>query len=181
MKKETYKHILKAIDLGLYKADKKGNVYSCHKLGKRWGRKNSKATNIYRKRSLVKNTNKKFPHNAYFQLNINFNKKDKFVYAHHLIWIYFNRDFDYKLTINHKNRNKLDNRLCNLEELSFKENLKHYLQNGGRKKRKITPSVKKTILDLIKFGWKHRDISKKFDISIAAISKLRNNEICKYI
>lgn len=182
MKNNKHQHLLMAIKLGLYSADKNGNVYSHIKRGQwRWRRDKEKKSICCEDKRLLKmqhGPNRSCLYGAY---QIQLNGVGKRILAHHIVWIYFNRDFDYHLTVNHKNRKKLDNRLCNLEAVSFKENLKHYIKNGGRKNRIITPQIKKKILKWLATGKSGLWISHKTKICPQTISHIKLNKQYKHI
>lgn len=50
--------------------------------------------------------------------------------VHQLVWLFFRGEFDPKLQINHRDGNKLNNRLENLEVVTPKENTQHSLRLG---------------------------------------------------
>lgn len=63
-------------------------------------------------------------------------------YAHHVVWLYANGEFDEQLQINHINGLRQDNRLDNLELVTPKENIAHSLKF---KPRNYSPYANKTI------------------------------------
>ena len=55
----------------------------------------------------------------------NNNRKQKTLKVHRLVCSAFHKNFENKLEVNHINEDKLDNRACNLEWVTRKENCKH--------------------------------------------------------
>ena len=53
--------------------------------------------------------------------------------AHRVIWVFFNGPIPAGLEINHKNGDKADNRLENLEAITHRENIIHAYKELGRK------------------------------------------------
>jgi hypothetical protein len=94
-----------------YKIDGNGNVYSYKKnVAKKMIPQ--KATAGYHYVSLCKNGT----------------RKNRFI--HRLMAQAFIENPENKLEVNHKNGNKLDNRLCNLEWVTPSENIKHAVKLG---------------------------------------------------
>ena len=99
---------------GLYQASNLGNV------------RNKKT-----KKELYKNSNKI---NDY--LFVNLGRKNK-KYIHRLVYETFVGFQNTKNIINHKNSNKKDNRIENLEECDYSYNLKYAYYNGERKLKPV--------------------------------------------
>lgn len=77
---------------------------------------------------------------GYVRVMLRINKKPVKFYAHRLILSAFVPNEQNKETVNHKNGNKLDNRVENLEWATIIENIDHAVLNGlakrGRAKKK---------------------------------------------
>ena len=54
----------------------------------------------------------------------------KFLSVHHIVWLYFKGPIPQGLEIHHKNGNKLDNSMSNLELMTKKQNVKHAYDTG---------------------------------------------------
>lgn len=102
---------------------------------------------------------------------------------------------DHKRVCNHKDGNKLNNRLNNLEVISQKENVKHAIKLGltripikdERYNSKIMEKDFPELLRLFKTKMTSKDIAKLFNVSPTTISRIRagkrrpylsNNDIC---
>ena len=86
--------------------------------GRMW-RVRSRGKSVPRRRAEQCNTN------GYFTLNTKVNGKTINANVHRLVWLHFYGEIPNGLTINHKNGNKHDNRLENLELWSHVDNGKH--------------------------------------------------------
>jgi len=72
--------------------------------------------------------------NGYYRFNCSYkNKKYNFL-AHQIIWLQFNpnQNMD-KMHINHKDNNRLNNKIENLELVTAKENVNHAINIGAKK------------------------------------------------
>ena len=75
-----------------------------------------------KKRILKLNINKR----GYYYCNISINGKVSKIKIHRLVAIHFCNNYKNKNTVNHKDKNKLNNIYTNLEWLTRKENIRHY-------------------------------------------------------
>jgi hypothetical protein len=67
---------------------------------------------------------------GYDAIILTFNKKRKHFLIHRLVATYFISNPDNKKEVNHKDCNKLNNNVCNLEWVTSSENQKHAVANG---------------------------------------------------
>ena len=67
--------------------------------------------------------------NGYLYVTISINGKRKNYYVHRLIAQTFLKEFDDKKVINHKDYNKQNNNISNLENISQKENIRYSIKN----------------------------------------------------
>lgn len=105
--------------------------------------------------------------------------------AHRLVWRHFVGKIPAGLTINHKNGNKKDNRLENLELATYSEQQIHAIkvlnrgriQNGEKNAMaKLTTSQVLEIRKLRASGMKLKDLGDKFGVSFQSISKIVNHQ-----
>lgn len=112
---------------------------------------------------------------------------DKKIYSiHRLVALYFIKNSDNKPQVNHKDGNKLNNNINNLEWVTISENIKHAYQNNLIK-RKYNKNNKLNIWDIkfikawLKLGYKHKDIANKFNVSRSAITDINCNRRWRHI
>jgi len=154
-------------------------IYQCSNLGRiislKWG-------------------NKKFINGSvsgcgYVQLVIYSNKIKKRIKLHRVIALAFIENPEHKLCINHKNGNKLDNRVENLEWCTHSENIIHAYKTGlwkpvngerqGSSKLKEADVIK--IKELLKTKLSQEEIASGFNINRKVISLIKNNMAWKHV
>lgn len=73
---------------------------------------------------------KLLPHpKGYYRVGLYKNNKVKFWFVHKLVALHFIDNPDNKKTINHKNGDKADNTVDNLEWSTYRENMNHAVEN----------------------------------------------------
>tara|TARA_R110000744_G_scaffold148351_2_gene261407 strand:- start:19599 stop:20117 length:519 start_codon:yes stop_codon:yes gene_type:complete len=95
---------------GLYKINKQGYVYSLYS------------------NKFLKNVKQK---NGYLTVTLFREGKGKMFLVHRLVGITFIEKVNGRNQINHIDRDKENNKVCNLEWVTPKENVRHYFKNGG--------------------------------------------------
>lgn len=150
--------------------------------------KNGSIYNIYTEYEL-----KPFITNGYKTVNIQFGKRGyyKTKLIHRLIGQAFIPNLENKPLINHKDGNKLNNDISNLEWATYSENNKHAYDTGlkvakgtnGEKCNLTTHSEKEAILvcELLQSGMSMKDISKEYNLGYDFIVKIRRGLTWKYI
>ena len=106
MNDEIWKNIPKYE--GLYQASPRGNIKS-----------------LYRNKILRYEISK----NGYCQVMLCKNKRQKLLYVHRLVAMTYLNNFNEKLQVNHKDGNKQNNNINNLEMVTCKENIQHSFKN----------------------------------------------------
>lgn len=118
---------------------------------------------------------------GYSRVSLCQNGKVKSVFIHRLVMLTFVGPSD--LEVNHKNGNKRDNTLNNLEYVTRHENMKHAYANGLKKPVRIfgeqhvlSKLDTETVVNLkdLKGSMTQREAAKKFNISQAQVSRLWN-------
>lgn len=140
------------ISSGLYKADNKGSLISSRGV-------------------LSGNV---MP-NGYRFYTLRYKGKSIGVYGHQFVYLFFKGSYDSKKVINHKDENKLNNAIENLECITQRENLPHVVKNkfrlhAGRAER-LGDLAKDKIIDLYTQGYSMVRISKMFGITRQTVSK----------
>lgn len=107
-----------AVTQGLLEIDPLGRIWKiAERRGNRWGAP-PKIRKVTRRRA-------EHDTGTYLQVRWMVDRKRTNALAHRLVWMHFNGRIPGTLTINHKNGDKQDNRLENLELVTYSENAKH--------------------------------------------------------
>lgn len=116
------------------------------------------------------------------------NGKPKTFLLHRLVALHFIDNPENKRCINHKDGNKHNNNVENLEWNTHKENNDHAFRNGLKNpakgdKNASTKLTKEQVLQIREIGYSmtQRDISKLFNISNSVVYNIRANKIWKHI
>lgn len=104
----------------------------------------------------------------YFSLSAPKNKPKKVV-IHRFVWEYFFGKIPRHLTVDHKNGIKTDNRLCNLQLLSLKDNIK-------KAQRALTDVEIRKLKSLVG-TMKMKELAVRFSISNNLCSKIVHNHV----
>jgi len=116
---------------------------------------------------------------GYYMVSFSYNNKSKPQRVHRLLLQTFKTNKNNYRFINHKDGNKLNNSLVNLEWCTHKQNMEHAFKTGlinntGIKNgmSKLNNSEVVEIKDLLKNGLSQQKIANKFNISRSAILKI---------
>lgn len=118
------------------------------------------------------NNNKK-----YYRLNVqNINNKRCTISVHRAVLSSFNPIEDmYNLTVNHKDGNKSNNSLDNLEWTTNIENIHHACDNGLRENSdSLTDNILLKVIEFAKQGLSDIDISKLLSIKLESVKNIRS-------
>lgn len=111
---------------GLYQVSNLGRIKSLEKKDK-WDR-------IYEEKILKPHKQHPKKGNQYVSIYLSKNGIKKRFFIHRLVMMCFSEQYDEKLQVNHKDGNKENNKLINLEWCTQSENIKHSYKVLGRKK-----------------------------------------------
>lgn len=95
---------------------------------------------VYNER-LIKPHKQHKGNNQYINVVLSKNGNKNGYYIHRLVMKHFSNNYDEKLQVNHKDGNKENNRIDNLEMVTISENLKHSYRVLGRKKIKALKGI----------------------------------------
>lgn len=125
---------------------------------------------------------------GYQMVTLSKNSKLKYFLVHRLVLFHFDRAPKQGEECRHKDGNKLNNNILNLEWGTHKENIKDRTKHGkaaiGVKNgmAKLTEEQVKDIRQMYKTGrYTHRDLSTLFNINRKGIYQILNNFIWKHI
>jgi len=128
--------------------------------------------------------------NGYYKITLSKNGKLKTWLVHKLVAQSFLYKPDYKVEINHKDGNKLNNKIDNLEYCTSSENKLHAFRTGLR----VSPNVKgeknprckmnETIVNNIrenKFNLTTKEFSILLNVTTQLIGKIKRNQLWRHI
>lgn len=138
---------------------------------------------IYKRKS-GKEVGKIISTNGYKLYSMHTDEGRKNLLVHRIIWyLYGDSPLSDTLVINHKDGNKLNNNIKNLEQITASENLLHRYHvlkiPAVVRNRKLDKEKVAEIRALQKEGWIYKDLAKKYNVSIATIECVVNNKIWK--
>ena len=123
----------------------------------------------------------------YVYITCKFAGKVRALKAHRLIWWLFKGPIPAGLEINHKNGDKLDNRIGNLELMTHAENVQHSYDELGRArgedhyKAKLCEEDVKKIRELQLTGYTKCELAKMFGVTQTNIWFIINRKSWKHI
>ena len=151
--------------------------YSADELGNVYGVKGNKLNPILH-------------HTGYIVMTLYNNGLMKQARVHRFVWECFNGLIPESLVINHKNGDKTDNRLCNLELTTNQQNVQHCWDELGRvscKKGEGHHNAKLTELQVIEIkrllseGRSNKDLADLFNIDAKHVSLIKLGKRWKHL
>ena len=142
---------------GLYAVTKNGVVFSLP-------RKTSKKLNIM---NPVDNMIA-----GYLRVVLTKEGSSKLWYIHRFVALAYIQNPDNKPMVNHKNGNKRDNRVENLEWVTCMENHTHAIEHGLYPNSKIHPSKKKEVYNLVKEGVPVKVVAERYGMKPGGVRSL---------
>lgn len=124
---------------------------------------------------------------GYNRLHLSNKNKQRVVAAHRAVWEAFYGRIPPNLMINHKNGNKLDNRIENLELVTNRQNIEHYKQNlltyRGEKvsSAKLTEKQVLNIRERYKNGVSPTFLAREFNLSRSTVTRILNRTNWRHI
>ena len=119
---------------------------------------------------------------GYQTVSLRKNKKPKWITVHKLVASSFIRELDVSKdeTVNHKDGNKLNNKLDNLEIITRGDNVRHSRLTGLQPCKFSRDIITSALLD-IKNGLSVNKTAKKYNISQSYLNKIKNGKYRKNI
>lgn len=131
---------------------------------------------------------------GYHEVDIYFGKEigKKYFRVHRLVAQFFIENPQNKPFVNHKDGNKTNNSVSNLEWVTHQENMEH-AKNFGLVKRAeencnsvITTAQAEEICKLLQMGYRNTDIAKSLNVSMPIVASIRYKSCwthisCKYV
>src|SRR5215831_3363679 len=116
--------------------------------------------------------------NGYWAVDLHHDRTQLHCYVHRLVWEAFKGPIPSGREINHRDGNRTNNRLRNLELVSRSENIRHCIQflnpkrnpirGADHHKAKLKPHDIPAILELYRSGVTQKDIAKRYSVSNTA-------------
>lgn len=114
--------------------------------------------------------------NGYLGVALKQRKSYKKCLVHRIVASAFIENSENLLTVNHKNLNKTNNYVQNLEWLSHKDNIDHFFASTENKyHKKISKLTDEQVLDIcykFKNGGTYRGLAKEYDVDFNVIKRI---------
>jgi hypothetical protein len=109
--------------------------------------------------------------------------KDKYLKCHRIVYCKFVGELEYDLDINHKDGNKSNNNISNLELVTHKVNVQHSRDTGlnPRLPIKLTESKVLEIRQLGKLGFSSRVVAEKYGLVHTTVQRIWRGEYWNHI
>lgn len=117
--------------------------------------------------------------NGYMRALIKIKKKNYQIYMHRLVWFWYYGELPNDAEINHKDGNKANNKIENLEMITHRENIRHAYENNlikskwESKSSKLTREDYERIDSLSKSKIRTIDIAKMLNISRRTVGRIK--------
>jgi hypothetical protein len=160
MKAEKQSILLEVFEKKKYWCDREGNIFSKASRGPTAGQVHKKLLRVDK--------------DGYLLLNIASAGTWETFKAHQVVWVYFNGASDSGLVLNHKDGNKANNRIDNLELSTSKENTRHAYQyvfvqgHLKRGKAKIDYASAEEMRRLCETGVTTKELAARFGVKYNA-------------
>jgi hypothetical protein len=125
--------------------------------------------------------------NGYLTVTIATNGKRKDFFIHRLVAENFLENPDSLPVVNHKDGNKTNNNVSNLEWCTYKRNTQHALETGLMKtgeehpRAKLTEAQVKAIKEAIEKGVPCLKLAKIYNVASSTIDRIKRGKIWKHI
>ncbi len=126
--------------------------------------------------------------NGYLKVSLGGRSAHKNHYIHRLVLQAFCPDSNGKPDVNHKDGNKLNNRLENLEWVSRSENMQHAMRIGlwssvgtNNPQAILTPSNVKAIRQYLSEGKRYAELAKLFGVCRGVIGNINNGKSWRHV
>ena len=155
---------------GLYEVNENGNVFSVERIVV--SGKNEKCVRKFERKEKAQRRDKY----GYFRVSLSKEGKVKAISVHRLVAITF-VEGDSKLTVNHKDGNKLNNHYSNLEFISSSENVKHAYRTGLTKSVGVNSVLsklsEKEVKEILKSDLTLQKLADKYNVHKSTIHRIK--------
>lgn len=172
-------NILELITQGIFEIDSDGKIWRLK------GGQRMKGDNRF-KSTKRRRAEKTLP-NGYMQIRVLINGVRYHVYAHRVVWAYFNGSIPRNYVINHKNNNKGDNRPSNLQAITFQENKLHAArahgigQGSNNSMSKLNEFQVYDIRDRVKNGESGSSLAAEYGVSQGHMNAIIHRRMWKHV
>jgi hypothetical protein len=126
----------------------------------------------------------KIKNNGYLEVSLRFNKTRKWFLVHRLVASAFLIENVDTECVNHKNGNKKDNRVDNLEYTTLKANSNHAVRTGlckNEEKHYKAKLTREQVLDIIHSNKSDSELSQIYSVSISNINSIKRRRTWRYV